>query len=60
MDPDATWAEMMQLSIGLRNEGGGDEDIQLAEGERLAELVLAMDEWLRSGGFLPGVFRPSN
>lgn len=46
MDPDATLAEMLE-------EARADQS-EFHEGiHRLAELVLALDEWLRKGGFLP-------
>ena len=48
MDPNANLKEMYELVEAII-EG----DNQSAEAVRLAELVEAMDGWLRHGGFLP-------
>lgn len=46
MDPDFTLAEMIR-------EARADQS-EFHDGiHRLAELTLALDEWLRRGGFLP-------
>lgn len=46
MDPNATLEEMLAQARADQSE--------FHEGiHRLAELVLAMDNWLRGGGFLP-------
>lgn len=50
MDPDANLAEMRQLAKSDLSEF--NEDIH-----RLAELVLALDEWILRGGFLPKAWR---
>ncbi len=54
MDPDANLEE--QLEIAKRLADGtcypeGEDYIE--DANRLCELVLALDEWLRHGGFLP-------
>lgn len=49
MDPDANLSETLILAKHLAS----GNLYSASDGERLAELVLAMDEWLRSGGFLP-------
>lgn len=67
MDPDANLKEQLALArqiihIGERHVaecGEGYAAKLLIEqqahcGEKLAELVLALDEWVRKGGFLPG------
>jgi hypothetical protein len=46
MDPTANLTEALQLAADLVE--GEDPDAA-----RLAELVIALDEWLRRGGFLP-------
>jgi hypothetical protein len=45
MDPNETLERMVQSANEVVVGDG--------KGERLAELVLAMDGWLRKGGFLP-------
>lgn len=67
MDPESNLEEQLALAKGilktmdevrdLRDEDD-PESIAIAndvadDAERLAELVLALDEWLRKGGFLP-------
>jgi hypothetical protein len=42
MDPDAALEELLRLAR-----------INAEYGERWAELVLGLDEWIRGGGFLP-------
>lgn len=46
MDPEANYQEMLKLATRLLDSENDDAD-------RLAELVLAMDGWLKRGGFLP-------
>lgn len=58
MDPTANLEEALEIASSLVEE---DVDSQSAsetagtaeQGIRLAELVLALDEWVRKGGFLP-------
>jgi hypothetical protein len=40
--------EMLELAYAIETMGDNGED-----GVRLAELVVALDEWIRKGGFLP-------
>lgn len=58
MDPIANMAEQVQLANDIiappATDYGTDRDPDLeANAVRLAELVLAMDTWRRSGGFDP-------
>lgn len=64
MDPEANLAEQLSLAeqvIEIIDERGDDygnlceEDMLevVDNATRLAELVQALDGWLRSGGFLP-------
>lgn len=46
MDPNATLAEIRTL-VDAQQAGAA------IDGARLAELVLALDEWITGGGFLP-------
>ena len=48
MDPNANLQEQLQLA-DLILDGLGTR----ANAERLAELVVALDEWIAKGGFLP-------
>ena len=52
MDPNANLQE--QFRISKRAIDGHPLPTDL---ERLAELVLALNEWLQSGGFLPSLWR---
>jgi hypothetical protein len=52
MDPDANLAEQTDLANLILN-GDGDKVASFTDVYRLAELVLAMNEWLSSGGFKP-------
>lgn len=47
MDPNANLEEQLKLSRALVWLDGG------RYATRLAELVIALDEWIRKGGFLP-------
>jgi len=49
MDPDANLSEQRRIAEQIVENGAIDAD----RAERLAELVLALDEWLKKGGFLP-------
>ena len=62
MDPNANLQEQLRLAARARQlcddawEEISEEESQkelAAIGERLSELVLAMDEWLSNGGMLP-------
>jgi hypothetical protein len=48
MDPNANLKEQLELAKRLIDDNT-DQDAAY----RLAELVLALDEWIRKGGFLP-------
>lgn len=55
MDPNANLDEQLGLARQLiedSNDFGGE--MTKEDGMRLAELVLALDEWIANGGFLPG------
>jgi hypothetical protein len=56
MDPDANLKEQLEIAKAIADgtyEGSDDA-------ERLAELVLALDEWIKSSGFLPKVWRQTD
>lgn len=58
MDPDANLEEQLRLSLGLL---AGLEDRPCADmvddAERLAELVVSLNDWIKMGGFLPKAWR---
>jgi hypothetical protein len=49
MDPDANLAEQRKLAETIINGHGTRDDA-----DRLAELVMGLDDWLTRGGFYPG------
>jgi hypothetical protein len=51
MDPTANLAEQLALAETLLEESIGDD------ADRLAELVLALHEWIVKGGFFPDQWR---
>jgi hypothetical protein len=48
MDPNANLEEQRRLAKRLVDSPYENDQVQ-----RLAELVLALDEWISKGGFLP-------
>ena len=57
MDPDANLAEQLRLARGMQelsdaDTAGADEEL-IDQGLRIAELVIALNDWVRSGGYLP-------
>lgn len=57
MDPAANLAEQIEIAreviAGGEREGSPDAQETVELSRRLAELVLALDEWRRKGGFDP-------
>jgi hypothetical protein len=54
MDPHANLAEQLCLANELA-EAEVPLDVEMShKANRLAELVLALNEWMSKGGFLPG------
>lgn len=53
MDPDANLEEQLKLAKNITKAEWEDIDDDRADMYRLAELVLALDEWICDGGFLP-------
>jgi hypothetical protein len=53
MDPNANLEEQRRIAIHIIEAIDAGQVPQEADVDRLAELVLALDGWLRSGGFLP-------
>lgn len=54
MDPDANLEEQLRIAERITNDLG----IDYADADRLAELVLALNEWIKGGGFLPKQWVP--
>lgn len=59
MDPNANIEELLRLAQRIRAEDNTTELKVMTENEvldaaeRMSELVLALDEWLVKGGFMP-------
>jgi hypothetical protein len=58
MDPDANLKEQLAIASNFlqrydAESGDHDAFMLLDEGARLAELVCALDSWLKRGGYLP-------
>lgn len=58
MDPDANLREVLDMAHKLAYEKNTcDPDAAILRAERLACLLLDLDEWIVKGGFLPGRWR---
>lgn len=58
MDPDANLTEQVALANHILEAADSPDPEALShalwdDGERLAELVLSLDTWIKSGGYLP-------
>lgn len=54
MDPDANLKEQLEIARRIQEDWDTDERLpDPGDAQRLAELVIALDEWRRKGGFLP-------
>lgn len=54
MDPIANLKEQLQKARFIQKcADAGDDSITIDQAERLADLVIALDEWMRKGGFSP-------
>lgn len=53
MDPNACLEEIRRLATQQRDADVAENNLSPSSVYRLAELVLALDEWLARGGFLP-------
>ena len=59
MDPDANLEEQLALAHAIADDDGESEDGFADDATRLAELVIALDEWIAKGGFLPTTWQKS-
>jgi hypothetical protein len=57
MDPTANLAEQLEIAREMQDLGDVDLPVSQDDAQRLAELVIALDEWVRSGGFLPAAWQ---
>lgn len=54
MDPDKNLGELLAIARSLGHEHAqGEVEHMMVDCVRMAELALALDEWLRKGGVLP-------
>jgi hypothetical protein len=53
MDPEANLKEQRELAQALVDTAEDGMQDHGHSAVRLAELVLALDEWIKKGGFLP-------
>lgn len=54
MDPDTTLTDALAIARAIADGG----DLGGLDGAALAEHVLALDEWIAKGGYLPARWRP--
>lgn len=56
MDPNANLEEQLELVQEILKADLTDCDAErlLIQGQRLAELITALDHWIVMGGFIPG------
>lgn len=53
MDPDANLIEMRSLATAALSAIDNEADLDADDVDRLASLVIALDEWMSHGGQLP-------
>ena len=53
MDPDANLKELLELAERAADDAGA---LCWTDTARMAELVIALDRWIKKGGFLPKVW----
>jgi hypothetical protein len=58
MDPNANLDQQLRLATQMIEDGESGMGIELIDADRLAELVLALDEWIMKGGALPSRWAP--
>jgi len=58
MDPDKNWEIVVERAKAMRAdfENPNSNGIDQEDAYSLAELVLALDEWVKQGGFPPRIF----
>lgn len=53
MDPNETLKQLLALAKRIQEADDRDEDLCPGEAAELADGVVALHSWMRSGGFLP-------
>jgi hypothetical protein len=53
MDPNANLKETLELAEAITAASDNEQPINEDDAVRLAELVIAMNEWMQKGGFCP-------
>lgn len=53
MDPDANLIELRSLATATLSAIDNEADLDPDDVDRMASLVIALDEWLSRGGVLP-------
>ena len=53
MDPNTNLAEQIELAAALQQAWDSNELLDPGDVTRLADLVLALNEWIAKDGFLP-------
>jgi hypothetical protein len=53
MDPSANIEEQLRIASRLVRQSDEDKPFRQVDVARLAELVIALDEWIVNGGFVP-------
>lgn len=56
MDPNANLEEQLRLANRLLSGRPASQRASRLDAARLAELVLALNEWIKKGGFLPDIW----
>lgn len=54
MDPDENLKQQIRLANSIQKGGNRDHEY---DASTLADLVLALHEWIEGGGFLPAAWR---
>lgn len=57
MDPDANLKEQRELAALIQSQLDEGETPDEDDVLRLSELVIALDEWISNGGFVPAAWR---
>ncbi len=53
MDPTANLTEQLELARSIQSDVDNGREVDAHDAARLAELVLNLHEWMRSGAMLP-------
>lgn len=56
MDPNANLNEQLELAKTINETLDGEKELNSDDAVRLAELVIALHEWITNGGFKPAAW----